>query len=120
VPLEIGYERESVRSENCSALLATTLERLLFGARPFWGDEPGPIRTLMVRGPVERPLRSLLPLLRGRPDDRMLRAGYRSRNAERLSLAFDGPIAIDGELHQVSRERPMILSDGGAVRFLRC
>ena len=96
------------------------MDRLLFGTRPFWGVEPGAIRTTLVRGPADRPLRSVLSLMRGRPSLRMKRAGYVSRNADRLIIGFDGRFALDGEIYPVERERPITLSDGGPVRFLRC
>jgi diacylglycerol kinase (ATP) len=119
VPVEVGFDDEPARSADCSVMFASTLERLLFGATPFWGAGPGPIRTTLVRGPVDRPLLSLLPLLRGRPGPRMERSGYISRNADRVMFSFDGPFMIDGEIHQVSRARPITLSDGGAVEFLQ-
>lgn len=119
VPVELGFDDEPERSADCSVMFASTLQRLLFGATPFWGAGPGPIRTTLVRGPVDRPLLSLLPLLRGRPLQRMERSGYISRNADRVMFAFDGPFAIDGEIYQVSRARPITLSDGGAVEFLQ-
>ncbi len=120
VPVEIGFDDEPMRRDGYAAVMATTLERLLLGARPFWGAEPGAIRTTLVRAPADRPLRSLLPMLRGRPTERMSRAGYLSRNAERVRLALDGPFMIDGEIHQARRERPVVLSDGGIAVFLRC
>jgi diacylglycerol kinase (ATP) len=120
VPVDIAFDGEPTASGEYSALMASTLDRLLFGSRPFWGSGPGPIRLTMVRGPAARPLRSLLPLLRGRPDERMTRAGYVSRNADRITFAFDGRFVIDGEIFEATRERPITLSDGGAVEFLRC
>jgi diacylglycerol kinase (ATP) len=120
VPVEVSFDGEPVGLGDYSAIMASTLDRLLFGARPFWGSGPGPIRTTLIRGPVDRPLRSLLPLLRGRPSARMARSGHLSRNAERVSLAFEGRYLIDGEIYLAERDRPVTLSDGGQVQFLRC
>jgi hypothetical protein len=120
VPVELAFDGEPSVSEDYSMLMATSLDRLLFGARPFWGTGPGAVRTTLVRGPADRPLRSVLPLMRGRPSLRMARSGYVSRNAERLVIGFDGRFALDGEIYPVERERPITLSDGGPVRFLRC
>lgn len=120
VPVEIGFDDEPMRCHDYAAVMATTLERLMFGIRPFWGAESGAIRTTLVRAPADRPLRSLLPMLRGRPTERMNRAGYLSRNAERVKLALDGPFMIDGEIRQARRERPVVLSDGGVAVFWRC
>jgi hypothetical protein len=48
----------------------------------------------------------------------MVAHGYESRNAHRIRIAFDGPIAIDGEYRQARSDRPIVLSDGGSVEFL--
>ena len=118
VPLEIGFEEESSRRGEYSAVMVTTLRRMIFGIHPFWGSEAGSLRTTLVRAPVDRPLRSLIPLLRGTPSARMVSHGYESRNAHRIRISFDGPIAIDGEYRQARSDQPIVLSDGGSVEFL--
>jgi hypothetical protein len=118
-PIEVGFDGEPMRHESCAALMATTLERLIFNSRPFWGKGSGAIHTTLVRAPVHRPLRSLLPLLRGRPTAHMNQGGYVSRNVNRLRLVLEGRFMIDGEIHHARRERPIILSDGGTAAFLR-
>jgi hypothetical protein len=118
-PIEIGFDGEPMCHESCAALMATTLERLIFNSRPFWGRGSGAIHTTLVRAPVHRPLRSLLPILRGRPTAHMNQSGYVSRNTDRLRLVLEGRFMIDGEIHHARRERPIILSDGGTATFLR-
>jgi hypothetical protein len=117
--IEIGFDGEPMHQEDCAALMATTLERLIFNSRPFWGREAGAIHTTLVRAPVHRPLQSLLPVLRGRPTAQMNQSGYVSRNVDGLRLILEGRIMIDGEIHHARRERPIILSDGGTATFLR-
>ena len=78
---------------------ASTLQRLLVGARPHWGDEPGALRFTLV----ERDRRGLwfrLPGLLGigkipRP---LASAGYHSHNCHWLELSMSGGYTIDGEL----------------------
>ena len=118
VPAEVAFDDEPMRGGDYTLIMATTLQRMIFGARPFWGTEAAPIRTTLVHAPADRPLRSLLPLLRGRPTERMRRHGYDSRNAFRLRIALDGPVAVDGEIRQSRADRPLELTDGGAVAFL--
>jgi hypothetical protein len=120
VPMELSFDAEPMRRNDYCFFVASTLDRLLFGVRPFWGEGAGPIRATMVVAPADRPLLSLLPIMRGRPTKRMTRSGYVSRNAQDIALAFEGPFAIDGEIYQASREYPVRLSDGGSVEFLRC
>ena len=118
--VDLGFEEEPLRHANCAAFMATTLRRMIFGVHPFWGAEPGPLRATVVHAPVHRPMRSLVPLLRGRPTTRMLQNGYESRNVHRLRISIDGPIAIDGEYRQARSDRPITLSDGGSVEFIAC
>lgn len=119
IPVDVAIDSEPMRRDDYCAIIASTLERLLFGATPFWGDGHGAIRVTLVRGPADHPLRSLVPLLRGRPTGRMRRSGYLSHAADRIELAFDGQFVIDGEFRQARLDRPIRLSDGGAVTFLR-
>ncbi len=81
-------------------ILVTALDRLLFGARPYWGQGPGGLRCTVVAHPPRRLLRSLPALLRGRPGRRLLpQHGYRSWNLDHLELELDGPMVVDGELY---------------------
>ncbi len=100
--------------------MATTLDRLFLGLRPFWGQEPGPVRFTSI---AERPhrLAAALPgVLRGRPgpdvtEDR----GYLSRNGRRVSLLLDGALTIDGELLAPRAGRLVFLTAERTVPFLR-
>ncbi|MFM7119127.1 MAG: diacylglycerol/lipid kinase family protein, partial [Gammaproteobacteria bacterium] len=49
-----------------SILLATTLEQLFLGIRPFWGPARGALRGVLIEEPAHRLLRNLPALLRGR------------------------------------------------------
>ncbi len=82
-----------------SAGLATTLERLFFGIRPFWAEGNRPLKmTVMVNRP--RAFFRLLPaLLSGRKDPRLSpENGYCSFRFSRAALRLTGPVALDGEL----------------------
>ena len=72
------------------AMIATSLNRLLFGCRPYWGNGGGMHNTWVfaeARGRVRRSLR----LLRG---DASLGGlpGYSSGDRAELELEFDGPL----------------------------
>jgi len=92
-PLELNGERLTVYG-----LLATTLDRLLFGSRPFWGHgNPGDLRITWVDAHAERLLQRAPALLRGHADLARV-PGYESRKVEQLILAFAGPYILDGEI----------------------
>lgn len=91
-------------------ILVTALDRLLFGARPCWGQGTGGLRCTVVARRPKRLLRNLPALLRGRPGRRLLpEHGYRSWNLDHLELQLDGPVVVDGELYPAPEH-------GGAVQ----
>jgi hypothetical protein len=78
-------------------LLATTLDRLMLGLWPFWGDGPGGLRVLDVVAPPGRLGAGLWSLLRHRPPSL---PGWHSGRAARLHIGLRQPFVLDGELFQ--------------------
>ena len=101
-------------------VLATTLDRLMLGVRPFWGDGPGALRLTTIRFPPAGLGRALIPLLRGRPKPWMAEAGYHSRRAARLAIRGACPMILDGEIIHPDPAEPVVLESGRRLRFLRC
>ena len=102
-------------------ILVTALDRLLFGARPYWGQGPGSLRCTAVAHPPQRLLRSLPALLRGRPGRRLRpEHGYRSWNLDQIELQLDGPVVVDGELYPAPERGVAVqVSTAGPVPFAR-
>src|SRR3546814_6271333 len=75
----VGMTFDDGRTETLEALLvlATTLERLVLGSRPFWGGGGGHLRFTAVAYPPQGLLRHARRVLYG-GEDRALPAGYRS------------------------------------------
>jgi hypothetical protein len=99
-------------------ILASTLDRLLLGARPYWGDQQEPLHFTCVRESPRGFWRSLLPLLAGR--GRKLREpdGYYSWNARAVDIAMEGYFVIDGELYSAGDGGPLRLTTTGPAAFL--
>jgi hypothetical protein len=99
-------------------VLASTLERLFLGMRPFWGAGHGPLRYTAVSARPKYLLRVLFSLfgLGGRrhatPEN-----GYYSHNTEEVQLAMQGDFTLDGELYAAG-ERPITLSTAGEALFV--
>jgi hypothetical protein len=98
-------------------LLATTLDRLMLGLRPFWGEGRGAVRWLDVLAPPRRLAAALWAGARGRPRPWMRSAGYLSGRAERLRIALDGPFVLDGEVFEPGPQG-LLLSAPNRVAFV--
>lgn len=100
--------------------LATTLERLILGLMPFWGEGAGTVRYTSIGFPPQRLWRALLPVTRGRPRPWLAAQGYESGRIRECRLSLDCPIVFDGEIFMPVRGAPVILRADRHVTFFRC
>lgn len=98
-------------------LLASTLEKLLFGCTPYWCEcQPGDLRLTWVESNAPGLLRHAPALLRGKL--RMAGVpGYHSSVAERVQLDFDGSYIIDGEIFHTANQ-PLTVSRSDPICWL--
>jgi hypothetical protein len=100
-------------------LFASTLDRLLFGMRPYWGREEEPLHITFVRQKSKRPLRSLWALLSGRGSALKEQDGYHSCNTRALELLIDDDYIVDGESYRASSgDGPLRITAAGPIIFL--
>jgi diacylglycerol kinase (ATP) len=100
-------------------LFASTLDRLLFGMRPYWGQEQEPLHVTFVHERRKRPLRSLWHLLSGRGNVLEEKNGYHSCNTGALELLVDDDYIVDGESYRAASEGgPLRITAAGPVTFL--
>lgn len=116
--ITVQLDNEEAAENSYLLLLVTTLDRLVLGSRPFWGQEAGGLRFTSIAHPPPHLLRAIWPVLSGRQPARADGA-YVSRNVHRVSLAMDGPWTLDGEMFMARSEQPVLLQEGAEVRFLR-
>ena len=95
----ICIDEEDGTEENYLTIFATTMNRLLFGLRPYWGMEEKPVHVTMVRQSPRGLWRSVWPLLFGRGQCLSEEDGYRSMNLSSLRLAMNADYIIDGEIY---------------------
>jgi len=95
--------------------LASTLERLMLGIWPFWGEGPGVLRWLDIAAPPRRLASALMPVLRGRPRPWMAEAGYTSGRAAAVAVECAEPFVVDGETYSGGR---LVLAAPARARFL--
>ncbi len=112
-PLTLAIDGGPARSGARLVLMATTLERLPFGMRPF-GPAPG-LKVLDVDAPP-RALAAAVPKLLWGEDEAWLAArGYRRGPADVLTVSLDGEIIVDGETYPGG---DLTITEGRALRFL--
>ena len=121
IPLTITSNGETTKDTEHLTFLATTMERLFFGLRPYWGQEPQPLHYTAINGAPKHLLRTLPSLLFGRthrlgtPEN-----GYHSHNSAQLQLNLHDPVIVDGEMYTPNPGLgPLTIQASGPVSFLR-
>lgn len=106
-------------SDHDTLILAmSTLQRLAFGMRPFWGEGEGDIRLTLIEQHCTRFGRTFLSIVRGRPSRHATAAnGYRSHNARRVTLDLQGKLNLDGEI--LLANGPVEITASPRLEFLR-
>ncbi len=118
VTMTLSLDGQAPVTHDTLILAVSTLERLSFGMRPFWGTGPGKVRLTLMEQGCTRFARTFLSIIRGRPNRNAVPgSGYQSHNAERITLIMDGTINLDGELLEVSGT--MEISASPTLEFLR-
>lgn len=114
---ELRVDGRRVNGERHFLVLASTLERLTPGLRPFRDRGEGPVNWLDVSAPPVRPIAGLALAALGRHLPWMERNGYASGRARLVQLELDEPFVIDGESYRA--EGPLGISGTRPARFLR-
>jgi diacylglycerol kinase family enzyme len=103
-------------------LLATTLDRLLFGSQPFWGTAlGGSLRLTWIESSARNILRHIPAVLRGQAHLQNV-PGFASMAADCTSLEFEGPYIIDGEIFYSNAEtnaEKLTISRSAPIQWLR-
>lgn len=107
------------QDRSCLFLLGSTLERLLLGMRPYWGEEDAPLHVTWVSESPTRFWRSLPLLVAGRGKRITAHDDYYSSNVRVLEVIMDDHFIVDGEQHLAeSRNGPLRLETTEPVTFL--
>ncbi len=111
------------------AVLATTLNKLVLNARPFWGpctgaeqrgetpDSAQALRVSLFNYPYPFLLRWLPVVLWG-GTNRRVHASMHSRCASRVEVATQGRFVLDGEEVHPPAGEPLIIERGPTLRYL--
>lgn len=108
---------DACRDGDWLLVLASTLNRLLIGCRPYWGTEQAPLHVTAVAYGPRRLARVLPSLLSGRgAGTARERDGYFSHNLETFSLTGPTDFILDGESFRA--EGPIRIAATRPLRFL--
>lgn len=103
----------------CLILFASTMDRLLLGLRPYWGQQLAPVHTTYIAATATRLWRSLLMLVMGRGKHLAITDGYYSRNNHALELLMDEDFIVDGEFFRAeSQYGPVRITTTENIVFL--
>jgi diacylglycerol kinase (ATP) len=118
-PYEIGLSRDGEQAVTGRhlLLLATTLDKLILGTRPFWGGKTGPIRLSTIPYPVPSIARWLVPLMYG-GEDRAVPEGARSFSGAAFLIETRTPFVIDGEFFEGPAGGPLRLETGTEFTYV--
>jgi diacylglycerol kinase (ATP) len=118
--LQILLDGELVERGEFHLAMATTLRRLFWGLRPFWGSESGGVHFTGVASDASRFGLTAPGILVGRPGGHAVpENGYTSRNVERAQFRMGCGFTIDGEMFEQRREDVVTVRPDRRVRFVR-
>jgi hypothetical protein len=118
--LRLALDGEDAGADEVTLAMASTIDRLFLGIKPFWGRERAPIRTTWIKTNAKHMWRTAPGILAGRPPARAtIENGYRSQNVREFAMQLDAGIVIDGELFDPVPDRVVRVSAIENVPFLR-
>jgi diacylglycerol kinase (ATP) len=116
-PIEITSDGKIFCTGTQLLMVSSTLERLVMGARPFWGGKIAPIRTSVFPYPVPSVSRWLLPVMYG-GENRKMPKGAVSFSSNRLEITSSAMYVIDGEFFEGPKEGPLKVETGAVFTYL--
>jgi hypothetical protein len=101
-------------------VMASSLDRLFLGMKPFWGNGPGDVRFTSMATNAERISAAVPGMLRGKVKDWVTpEKGYTSANAFRAELRFSGGYTIDGEIFEPMNDEVVSITTDRRITFVR-
>ncbi len=97
--------------------VATTLDKLFFKARPFWGGKNGAIRGSVFPHPMPNVLRWVLPLMYG-AETRKVPDGAHSFSSDAFEIACAQPFVMDGEFFEGPSQGGLRVEAGPIFEFI--
>ncbi|MFT3672370.1 diacylglycerol/lipid kinase family protein [Aestuariivirga sp.] len=116
-PLTVRADGELVATGTHLLALATTLDKLILGTKPFWGGKTGPIRLTTFPYPVPNLFRWFLPAIMG-GEDRTPPPGAASHAVTTASIESTVEFVIDGEFFDAPVSEPLRIETGPEFSYI--
>ena len=116
-PIAIEAGGKSMTSGDQLLMLATTLDKLILGARPFWGGKTGPIRATVLPYPVPSIHRWLLPIMYG-GETRKVPPGAVSFCTGEMAITTPVTFVIDGEFFEPPENTALRVETGPVFTYV--
>ncbi len=118
--VQILLDGKPADQEEYLLVLSSTLHHIFLNIRPFWGQEPAPVRFTCVAAGAKRFVLAIPRLLSGRPGGSVtVEKGYTSHNLHQVELRMDGGLVIDGELIAPEEGRILTITADDCLDFVR-
>ncbi len=100
-------------------VLATTLDRLVLGTRPFWNNGGAPIHFTIFDHPPVGIVRHARQILFGGKSRDLPEPPFHSCSAGRVELRLDRPFTIDGEFFRAPLGVPVVITAEEEIRYVK-
>lgn len=117
-PIRMHLDGGEVLSGRYAFVLATTLDRLLLGLRPYGREGRGILKFSAVSAGGGAMLRALLALFTGRFSKGGI-DGLQVRRTDSLRIEGDDPVTLDGEIYYPLPGHPITLTGRECLTFLK-
>jgi hypothetical protein len=98
-------------------MLATTLNKLILGTKPFWGGATAPLRTMTMPYPVPNIPRWVLPVMFG-SEQRKAPPGSTSIACQSCDVTSPTSFVIDGEFYDAPVGEALRLEAGPLLSYI--
>lgn len=117
-PITVTVDGISQSTGNQLLLILTTLDRLILGTRPFWGEKSGPLRGTVFPYPIPSIPRWIIPSMYG-SDNRTPPPGARSFSGRTCLVETTSSFVIDGEFFDPPAHEPLRVEAGPEITYIR-
>lgn len=117
--VSIGLDNAPPDIRRRTLVIATTLDRLILGSRPFWNLGSGPVRYSSIADPPRGLLRHACRVLYGGDQRKLPPETYESRSCHRLEIGTDEEVVLDGQFYPVTPGKPLVVTAEDKLRFVR-